>query len=140
MLTEDFEIHAVCVESLVIVRAVVDGPDVLVPQGPKPCAREGTAPRDVPGRLERLQTPHCGHVTRLRGLLLLDRPEAVPEALGREGGGDDSRHEHGDRKSTRLNSSHVRISYAVFCLKKKTYKYSSLHISKKKKTIRRNKK
>src|SRR6266498_5220322 len=27
---------------------------------------------------------------------------------------------HGeDRKSTRLNSSHVRISYAVFCLKKK---------------------
>src|SRR3984885_15613709 len=29
---------------------------------------------------------------------------------------------HRDRKSTRLNSSHVRISYAVFCLKKtKTY-------------------
>src|SRR5690554_570170 len=27
-----------------------------------------------------------------------------------------------DRKSTRLNSSHVRISYAVFCLKKKTTK------------------
>src|SRR5215813_11653453 len=26
---------------------------------------------------------------------------------------------HEDRKSTRLNSSHVRISYAVFCLKKK---------------------
>src|SRR5690554_3189536 len=26
----------------------------------------------------------------------------------------------GDRKSTRLNSSHVRISYAVFCLKKKS--------------------
>src|SRR5436305_13502492 len=26
-----------------------------------------------------------------------------------------------DRKSTRLNSSHVRISYAVFCLKKKIY-------------------
>src|SRR5437868_13097848 len=26
----------------------------------------------------------------------------------------------GDRKSTRLNSSHVSISYAVFCLKKKT--------------------
>src|SRR5699024_11430616 len=26
---------------------------------------------------------------------------------------------HGDRKSTRLNSSHVSISYAVFCLKKK---------------------
>src|SRR5437868_8499499 len=27
---------------------------------------------------------------------------------------------HADRKSTRLNSSHVSISYAVFCLKKKT--------------------
>src|SRR5947199_3588748 len=26
-----------------------------------------------------------------------------------------------DRKSTRLNSSHLGISYAVFCLKKKTY-------------------
>src|SRR3989442_5983825 len=31
----------------------------------------------------------------------------------------------GDRKSTRLNSSHVRISYAVFCLKKKTNTKSS---------------
>src|SRR5690606_41752221 len=29
------------------------------------------------------------------------------------------RSEIGDRKSTRLNSSHVKISYAVFCLKKK---------------------
>src|SRR5690606_40937064 len=27
--------------------------------------------------------------------------------------------QRGDRKSTRLNSSHVKISYAVFCLKKK---------------------
>src|SRR3712207_8697768 len=27
-----------------------------------------------------------------------------------------------DRKSTRLNSSHANISYAVFCLKKKTHK------------------
>src|SRR5690554_7442994 len=30
-----------------------------------------------------------------------------------------------DRKSTRLNSSHVRISYAVFCLKKKKKKKDS---------------
>src|SRR2546430_6647213 len=29
----------------------------------------------------------------------------------------------GDRKSTRLNSSHSQISYAVFCLKKKKTKY-----------------
>src|SRR2546430_4222726 len=32
----------------------------------------------------------------------------------------------GDRKSTRLNSSHLVISYAVFCLKKKTvYSFAS---------------
>src|SRR5690606_41920300 len=30
-----------------------------------------------------------------------------------------------DRKSTRLNSSHVKISYAVFCLKKKNKKKES---------------
>src|SRR5436309_9979017 len=30
-----------------------------------------------------------------------------------------------DRKSTRLNSSHVKISYAVFCLKKKTLIFAS---------------
>src|SRR5699024_12421518 len=35
------------------------------------------------------------------------------------GSGSGSRRER-DRKSTRLNSSHVSISYAVFCLKKKT--------------------
>src|SRR3712207_7141110 len=37
-----------------------------------------------------------------------------------------------DRKSTRLNSSHANISYAVFCLKKKTHEpknpiYSQIH-------------
>src|SRR3989442_8052402 len=32
-----------------------------------------------------------------------------------------------DRKSTRLNSSHVRISYAVFCLKKKKNKNTQHH-------------
>src|SRR5438477_1411011 len=34
--------------------------------------------------------------------------------------------ESGDRKSTRLNSSHMSISYAVFCLKKKT-KYTAVY-------------
>src|SRR2546421_9575357 len=32
-----------------------------------------------------------------------------------------------DRKSTRLNSSHDQISYAVFCLKKKKKHYSTYH-------------
>src|SRR2546427_4251969 len=35
------------------------------------------------------------------------------------GGGGRRRPNRGDRKSTRLNSSHSQISYAVFCLKKK---------------------
>src|SRR5438876_3654387 len=34
----------------------------------------------------------------------------------------DQRRRRRDRKSTRLNSSHPSISYAVFCLKKKTYR------------------
>src|SRR3712207_8083155 len=34
---------------------------------------------------------------------------------------------HKDRKSTRLNSSHANISYAVFCLKKKKKKYLHTH-------------
>src|SRR5690242_20867510 len=33
-----------------------------------------------------------------------------------------------DRKSTRLNSSHMSISYAVFCLKKKKYVIASLDV------------
>src|SRR5690242_21054465 len=35
----------------------------------------------------------------------------------------------GDRKSTRLNSSHMSISYAVFCLKKKKKKHRDTQIS-----------
>src|SRR2546430_13727300 len=41
-------------------------------------------------------------------------------AIGPAGTGK-SFHVVGDRKSTRLNSSHSQISYAVFCLKKKKY-------------------
>src|SRR5688572_31967905 len=37
--------------------------------------------------------------------------------------------ETSDRKSTRLNSSHSQISYAVFCLKKKKKKKTSIKIS-----------
>src|SRR5689334_24421269 len=38
-------------------------------------------------------------------------------------------HARRDRKSTRLNSSHSSISYAVFCLKKKKNKKSPYHAS-----------
>src|SRR5437773_3185463 len=34
-----------------------------------------------------------------------------------------------DRKSTRLNSSHITISYAVFCLKKKKKSTNTIHTS-----------
>src|SRR5690349_24183565 len=62
--------------------------------GPAPPAGPGAAPHHRgPG----VQGPR-GHLPRTPGLRPLVR---------------------GDRKSTRLNSSHVEISYAVFCLKKK---------------------
>src|SRR5207253_11186175 len=43
----------------------------------------------------------------------------LPEHAGRLARAKANRTTHADRKSTRLNSSHVAISYAVFCLKKK---------------------
>src|SRR5947207_6916093 len=57
--------------------------------------------------------------------LLVRRPpaEARGRPRGRRGPGDrEDRGGRGDRKSTRLNSSHTVISYAVFCLKKKKHK------------------
>src|SRR5471032_3608289 len=45
-----------------------------------------------------------------------------------------------DRKSTRLNSSHITISYAVFCLKKKKKKFIEKKKKKKKKKTKKKKK
>src|SRR3712207_8324803 len=62
------------------------------------------------------------------------RPEPRPQRQDllrrRLGGGGQPRLGLRDRKSTRLNSSHANISYAVFCLKKKkhTRPYSILAI------------
>src|SRR5690606_41170826 len=63
-----------------------------------------------------------------RGIGLLEGTGPVAAQAGRDGA--QAQAERGnlpapvaqvaDRKSTRLNSSHVKISYAVFCLKKKT--------------------
>src|SRR2546427_6864895 len=47
----------------------------------------------------------------------------VRRAVGRDFADDQSATVPQDRKSTRLNSSHSQISYAVFCLKKKKHKY-----------------
>src|SRR3712207_7048183 len=48
--------------------------------------------------------------------------------LGKLAAGDAVNLETEDRKSTRLNSSHANISYAVFCLKKKKNIITSLHL------------
>src|SRR5262245_63237297 len=54
-----------------------------------------------------------------------DRQEQHDEQLQHEARAEQLREHHGhaeqDRKSTRLNSSHLGISYAVFCLKKKKH-------------------
>src|SRR2546430_5650049 len=68
----------------------------------------------------------AGKVRRHQGLgTFLARPRIVTEPtragslLGTLAAGGAGRGARGDRKSTRLNSSHSQISYAVFCLKKK---------------------
>src|SRR3989442_9847920 len=65
------------------------------------------------------------HVPLARGLGTPERSTGKGDRR-REGRFEHGRHAEAravrtasDRKSTRLNSSHVRISYAVFCLKKK---------------------
>src|SRR5436309_11634819 len=61
--------------------------------------------------------PVSGGARRAHGSGAMDRRQA--RRRRRMGA---ARPRHPDRKSTRLNSSHVKISYAVFCLKKKKKK------------------
>src|SRR2546429_6453087 len=63
------------------------------------------------------------YTTLFRSPVELGRMPPAPAPFFGRGGGDE------DRKSTRLNSSHGYISYAVFCLKKKKkiQKTSNLH-------------
>src|SRR3712207_8322778 len=73
----------------------------------------------------------CGNGVRVLGRYLVDRhgaDDARPLPIATRAGikvltfaGEDVTVDMGrDRKSTRLNSSHANISYAVFCLKKKS--------------------
>src|SRR3712207_7733958 len=62
-----------------------------------------------------------------RSVLTVPWGEDIGDAQDEQCGGDVAHLERGeaghqDRKSTRLNSSHANISYAVFCLKKKKKK------------------
>src|SRR5207302_10870672 len=50
----------------------------------------------------------------------------LPQELALSHSTTGSRERESDRKSTRLNSSHVKISYAVFCLKKKKKKTNKI--------------
>src|SRR3712207_7575627 len=65
-------------------------------------------------RVDRVPVQQDVHLDQVAGLLAVRLVVQAGVALGP------------DRKSTRLNSSHANISYAVFCLKKKKY---SLYIS-----------
>src|SRR3712207_7710676 len=80
-----------------------------------PCRRApGPPPRPSPagGGGSRRAAPRPGHVAAL--------VEEVDEHVVAE--------RLRDRKSTRLNSSHANISYAVFCLKKKKYNTHNITI------------
>src|SRR5215475_15487008 len=64
--------------------------------------------------------------------------DAHRERLGRRPGRGARARRRRDRKSTRLNSSHVKISYAVFCLKKKKKKKNNtINNNKRQKNIKK---
>src|SRR5690242_21219096 len=73
-----------------------------------------------------LHLPLARRIARLR-VFARDRTGCARAAVAGRRSGREVEHEHSgedrecseDRKSTRLNSSHMSISYAVFCLKKK---------------------
>src|SRR5207302_11453524 len=71
------------------------------PRAPSACRRDGRPPRPRLRRRRRGPRDHQAHVRYSHR-------------------GDRARSARVDRKSTRLNSSHVKISYAAFCLKTKT--------------------
>src|SRR3712207_7794352 len=74
-------------------------------------------PAAVVVRAGRRANPHRARTTGDR------RAEShLPLGHGAQRASDDAQRCVVDRKSTRLNSSHANISYAVFCLKKKTLK------------------
>src|SRR3712207_7336160 len=69
--------------------------------------------------LDELRRAPATRQLELRGLSMPAVAAQLASFLGR------SPTDAEDRKSTRLNSSHANISYAVFCLKKKKNKYNN---------------
>src|SRR3712207_7769544 len=83
--------------------------------------RSSPVPRPPPRRQLPQAVRHLAHAFRLGARSHFTpatacRPSASPEGGRRTA---PTRLARRDRKSTRLNSSHANISYAVFCLKKK---------------------
>src|SRR5690606_41853231 len=65
------------------------------------------------------------YTTLFRSLAVSVQPTTVCRSISAGTAPPAQTQDHVDRKSTRLNSSHVKISYAVFCLKKKKTQRSS---------------
>src|SRR5207249_9070863 len=77
--------------------------------------------QDAPGRKESLLGRRSrGRPRKHRRVILGAGTRRRPRRRRKSAGCDPTGRLSTDRKSTRLNSSHVSISYAVFCLKKKT--------------------
>src|SRR3712207_7958222 len=84
-----------------------------------PLSRSGRRFPVPPGKPRLLRHRHLG-VPPVPGGGLLSAPlSLLVDPRGEHSGVGVLGHPEGDRKSTRLNSSHANISYAVFCLKKK---------------------
>src|SRR5690625_6815653 len=82
---------------------------------PDLAALVGESADNLPG------VPGVGPKTAAKWITLYgDLPGIIAHAEEIKGKAGQSLRDRLDRKSTRLNSSHVAISYAVFCLKKKT--------------------
>src|SRR3712207_8598889 len=82
------------------------------------CARRRDGPADLEDDYARPRALHARSCPRDRLRRQLRREVLRPRRT-------DWRGKMEDRKSTRLNSSHANISYAVFCLKKKNTKIST---------------
>src|SRR3712207_7256010 len=85
----------------------------------RPPREKADPPAPPPVALERLPVALAHQALDLLGARLAQQqPQPLTEIVGSQRPLD-ALHEQQDRKSTRLNSSHANISYAVFCLKKK---------------------
>src|SRR5207253_8675324 len=103
--------------------------EAAAPDGKERCLGSGETEPIAVGKDDVAGLPHQLHLLERRvPQALMGDPERIDpndpcRLASRLSRGEGQVHlEVGDRKSTRLNSSHVAISYAVFCLKKKKKK------------------